>query len=562
MEKRSKNPDFAGFKNNQAVYIFYKVMFMKSKFDYLKLYRSFIDSSEDLIYLKDHKHRYVMTNKKGAEFFGLSESEILGKTDIELMLPDAAEKCFETDDTAFKSEYPVVSEELVENRIFETRKFPVLIDKEKYIGMYIRDVTDERNVEKELLDSIKDYKELVDNAKSIILKFDKKGIINFINPYALDIFGYSKGEIFGKNVVGTIVPYTDSAGKNLQKMIENIIKFPEKYKNNQNENISKTGERKWISWTNSPIYDIHGEYTGILSIGNDITSIRKYQQELFASEQKFMAAFKRSPALMSISDIETGEFFDINDIFLETLGYSHDEVVGKTSRELDLFCDQEDREKMIKIIKKMGYTRNLKISVKAKNSQIRECNISADIIENQDKNYLLIAASDETEQRNAERELKASEEKYKAIFENTGAATVIIENDAIISLANAEFLNLSGYAKDEIEGKMKWTDFVPEYELERMMEQHTKRRENLGIAEKSYEFVFIDRYGKEKNILLHIDMVSDTKQSVASLIDITYMKKIQYQREVALNFYKLLNSRRTDDAENYLLSIEKESDKR
>ena len=56
--------------------------------------------------------------------------------------------------------------------------------------------------------------------------------------------------------------------------------------------------------------------------------------------------------------------------------------------------------------------------------------------------------------------LRQSEEKYRTLFETTGTATIIIEDDTTISLANKEFENLSGYTKEEIEGKKSWTDFV------------------------------------------------------------------------------------------------------
>ena len=130
-----------------------------------------------------------------------------------------------------------------------------------------------------------------------------------------------------------------------------------------------------------------------------------------------------------------------------------------------------------------------------------------------------------TQRKKAENEIKKSENYYKAIFEHTGAATVIIEEDTTISLANAEFERLSGYPREEIQGKRSWTEFVVKEDLEKMKEYHRLRRINNRKAPTIYEFRFIDKSGDVKNIRLDIGMIPDTKKSVASLLDVTESKK-------------------------------------
>ena len=131
------------------------------------------------------------------------------------------------------------------------------------------------------------------------------------------------------------------------------------------------------------------------------------------------------------------------------------------------------------------------------------------------------------ERKRAEEELHESEEKYRTIFENTGTATVIIEEDTTISLANAEFEKLSGYSKEEIEGKKTWADFVIKDDIERMKEYHRLRRINPDSAPKNYEFRFIDRACNIKGIFLTAAMIPGTKKSVASLLDMTDRKRIE-----------------------------------
>lgn len=126
----------------------------------------------------------------------------------------------------------------------------------------------------------------------------------------------------------------------------------------------------------------------------------------------------------------------------------------------------------------------------------------------------------------AERELRESERRYRAIFENTGTATVMVEADNKISLANQKFVELSGYSRKEIEGHMNWTDFVEPEWLERMQEYRRRRRISRDAAPRQYEFDFRDRRGRIKHVLLTVDIIPSTHATVASLLDVTISRQM------------------------------------
>jgi len=143
-----------------------------------------------------------------------------------------------------------------------------------------REVTERKRAEKELRISESKYMELVEDANSIILKIDQTGVITFFNEYAQKFFGFTAEEIIGRNIGGTLIPEVDSSGADMRRFIEEVALYPERYEQNENENIRKDGSRVWVSWSNRAIFDEEsGEVTGILSVGNDITEQKALQEE-------------------------------------------------------------------------------------------------------------------------------------------------------------------------------------------------------------------------------------------------------------------------------------------
>ncbi len=160
---------------------------------------------------------------------------------------------------------------------------------------------------------------------------------------------------------------------------------------------------------------------------------------------------------------------------------------------------------------------------------------------------LIGAILDVTEHKQAEKDLRESEKHYRSIFENTGAATIIVEEDTSISLANTKVTLLSGYSKEELEGLKNWKDFVAyESELKVMENYHHQRRVDPGSAPQEYEFHFCDRYGNLRNVSVTIDIIPGTRKSIASMMDITELKLVQKALAEREQKYRLLAENTAD----------------
>ena len=131
--------------------------------------------------------------------------------------------------------------------------------------------------------------------------------------------------------------------------------------------------------------------------------------------------------------------------------------------------------------------------------------------------------------RAADRAIHESEELYRTVFESTGTAMMILEEDKTVSRVNREFERISGYSREEVCGRMPWTRFVSPEDVRRMQEYHVLRRNNPEKVPVNYEFQFLTRDGHTISTYITVEMIPKTKQSVVSLIDISKEKAAQQQ---------------------------------
>jgi len=157
------------------------------------------------------------------------------------------------------------------------------------------DVTDQRRIEQALADSEEQYRQLVQSANSIIIRWDADGTIRFINDYGLAFFGYTQDELVGQRI-GILVPETDSYGTDLRSLVEEIVERPQDFWVNENENVTRDGRRVWISWSNRAIHDEDGRLAGIMAVGVDRTLQREMDVELRRSRENLRTLAARLAA--------------------------------------------------------------------------------------------------------------------------------------------------------------------------------------------------------------------------------------------------------------------------
>ncbi len=195
------------------------------------------------------------------------------------------------------------------------------------VKLYLVDTNSFAQVETELRKSEEKYRELLDNANSIILRWDKHGIITYFNEFAQRFFGYSEKEIIGQHVMDTIVPRIESSGRDLSSLMDDICEHPENYESNINENCTKDGRRVWINWTNKVLSNDKGEVIGALSIGSDITRKKQMEEEL-----------RHKHKMDAIGQLAGGMAHDFNNMLHGIMGFAEILETRLEDKKLRLFA--------------------------------------------------------------------------------------------------------------------------------------------------------------------------------------------------------------------------------
>ena len=364
-----------------------------------------------------------------------------------------------------------------------------------------------------LQESEERFRSLINNSSDLIRILDKDGHIIFDSPSSKRILGYPEGYFIGKSPLEFIHP------DDLERVTSDLKKVYEK----RNPGIP----------TEFQIRRVDGEYIPVESLSQNLIDVpgingivvtthpvieRKRTENMLQFQANILINVRDC---VIVYDLQ-GKIIYWNKGAEAIYRYCEEEIIGKDIDMLYLNRNKSHFKPDLEGILKFGEY-NGEWEGKRKDGSKVYVDVRETIM--YDVNGKIIGiiggSKDISERKKAEKQIKRSEAYYRTIFENTGTATIIIEEDTTISLVNAEFEKLYGYSKEEIEGKKSWREFVaPDYK-DKIEEYHNLRRIDPSLAPRNYELKFIDRYGNIKDIFTTVAIIPGTKKSLISLLDIT-----------------------------------------
>ncbi|MGD0081222.1 MAG: PAS domain S-box protein [Methanoregula sp.] len=293
-------------------------------------------------------------------------------------------------------------------------------------------------------------------------------------------------------------------------------------------------------------FPLNSNYVKNVQLLSEMERRHSVEKELRESESRLGSIIRVAP--VGIGVVSDRVIRTANDQLCHITGYPAEELTGRSVR--FLYPAQEDydfvgRESRAQIVHKGSG--EVETRWQKKDGTIIDVLISSTPVDPSDLSFgVTFTALDITERKRAETVLRESESLYRTVFENTGTAMAILEEDTTISHANEEMEKILGYSREEVEGRVKWPNLVAEEDLKKMVEYHRLRRTDPGSAPKSYEFRFVHKNGEVRNAILSAAMIPGTGKSVISIRDITELKKTYQALEKSEGIFRQLEEELPD----------------
>jgi len=381
-------------------------------------------------------------------FFLITEG-LVGKS-LDQVLPfhiaeTARASLLESVDSGVEKSFEFSPDNSDRQRHFEGRMIPVKKDQALFV---IRDISQKVLTPKSVEDSEEQYRHLFEHnpVPMLVLDMETLGFLN-VNAAAVNHYGYSREE-FLSLTIRDIRPLED---------VEAAVRLVQSVQ----EKVAKVGIWRHLKKDGTVILvDIHSHeilYEGKsarLVLCNDVTEQVQAREDLEESEKKFRTLFVTSPDAVTVSDLENGVLLEVNEGFLALTGYRRDEVIGKSSVELELWADPEQRADLVERIRSEKMLINYEATMRMKDASERTFLLSAQTIHLSGVPRLLTVSRDITEIIKARQALEGSEEKFRAAFETIPDSILIVDpKERIIKDINQGFVTTTGYLREEVLGR-------------------------------------------------------------------------------------------------------------
>jgi PAS domain S-box-containing protein len=423
---------------------------LKSAYDRTYALMQSIQSGVILVRARDRV--MVEINPTAARMFGLPSEELVGKVCNQYLCPADKNMC-----PALDLGQELDNSERVLRKVDGTL-IPILktvtrlhMEGEEYLLESFVDISEQKKIQERLKTSEENFRTFFATIDDMITVGTRDGRIIYANQSISHKLGYTMRELTAMSIL-------DLHPADMREEAETIFSAMGKGEltacplplSSKDGTLIPVETRIW-----------QGKWDGedcIFGISKDLT----IEQE---AQQKFERLFRHNPALMALSVLPERKFADVNDTFLATLGYSREEVIGRSSADLDLFVNPKQREAIVEHLMTAGRIHDLEMQIRCKDGSILDGFLSGELISSQGRHYFLTVLVDITDRKRAEKELQEKKEELERYFTSSLDLLCIADTDGNFIKLNPAWEETLGYPVAELEGK-PFLDFVHPGDLE------------------------------------------------------------------------------------------------
>ena len=512
------------------------------------LHQALVESSSDQIFMLDANGTYVTSNDR-VEHFGLERGdELVGKT-IDQVYPKEVALFYRTQLQRVLSEGKTVvfehdlpSEHATHYHV--DTLYPVnLPDGTVMVGGICRDITERKQAEEQLRQAEWFARSTLDSLYAHIAILNAEGVILAVNQ-AWRRFAETNGPVRGNVCEGAnYLAVCEAAQGDDQSIAHGFAAGIHRILSGEAQEFAleypchSPDEQRWFI---GRVTRFAGEGPVRVVVSHENITERKQAEEALRKQEHFISAtINTSPVIVYVYDMETKSNVFVNAGIEKILNYSPQEVQAMGTELFDSLIHPDDLIPVIEFQQQV--TAASDEEVLEIEYRMRHADGSWRTLRSYERVFLRNAdgslkqkvgvALDITDRKEAEKELVKSEQRYRSVFENTGAAMIIVNEDGTIAFANRRCAVTTGYSPEELQGT-DWRGYVFADDLP-MMENYFRLR--FSDPEKTpnrYETRLIHADGSTRHCVLTADIIPPTRQVVVSILDITDRIRAEETRRV------------------------------
>jgi PAS domain S-box-containing protein len=487
-----------------------------------------LESIGDAFYSVDNDLNFTYVNRRAEEIWAMRRQNLIGRNFLEVFPEAIGTESYHECMRAMSEGRPLHFEAIspILNRWVETSVYPTPAG----LSVYFRDITERKRADDALRESEARLRRAQQAARVGTWEWNIATGESVWSEMIWELLGLEPGD--GPATVERFAEFIHPEDRErAMRRANEVLEHGEDH-DDEFRIIRTSGEVLWLAAKGRVIRSPDGRPQLKIGVNIDVSDRHRALDELRESQERFSKAFRANPQPMSLTFLATGEYLDVNDSFLQVSGYSRAEIIGKTSLDLNIWGSPDVRQAFIKELQEYGSLINRETKLRSKDGSMRTLLSSAEQLEIEGKQCLLVASSDITERMLAQQALRESEARFQIMADTAPVMIWMADEQKQATYFNQQWLDFTGrtIARErgfdwtvgihplDLDGAMKMFDAAFDSREPFRMEYRLRRHDN------TYRWVIdtgTPRFSSAGEFLGYIGScvdITDRKESEAALV--------------------------------------------